>query len=185
MNAVDTTTRERRRLLLVSGSVRDGSTNAAVLSTACQLLADDWSGEIFGGLGDLPHFNPDLDDDRLPPAAAAMRETVSTADAVLFSTPEYAGTLPGSFKNLLDWTIGGSALMERPVGWINPSASPTGAAGAYATLRIVIEYTGAIIVDDACRHIPVARDQITDGIVTDEAVRSQIAEVVAALTASR
>ena len=48
---------------------------------------------------------------------------------MLFSTPEYAGALPGSFKNLLDWTVGGGETYGMPVGWVNVSgpASPTGA----------------------------------------------------------
>lgn len=66
-----------------------------------------------GGILDLaalPHFNPDDDRDPLPAAVRVLRTAIADVDAVLFCTPEYAGTLPGSFKNLLDWTVGGTEL---------------------------------------------------------------------------
>ena len=67
-------------------------------------------------------------------AAAGRRRscaaTIADADAVMFSTPEYAGALPGSFLNLLDWTIGGGEIYEKPVAWINVATSPTGAVKA-------------------------------------------------------
>ena len=54
--------------------------------------------------------------------AADLRQEIAAADAVLFCTPEYAGTLPGSFKNLLDWTVGGGEIYGKPAVWINPAA---------------------------------------------------------------
>ena len=89
----------------------------------------------------LPHFNPDDDVEPLDPAVAELRAAIDAADAVLFSTPEYAGALPGSFKNLLDWTIGGGEIYEKPVGWINASALG-GATDAYESLGIVLRYAG-------------------------------------------
>ena len=44
--------------------------------------------------------------------------------------PEYAGALPGGFKNLLDWTVGGGDLYRKPVAWVDVSSSATGAASA-------------------------------------------------------
>ncbi len=79
---------------------------------------------LYEHMADLPHFNPDHDVDPLHPAVADLRTTIGAAGAVLFSTPEYAGALPGSFKNLLDWMIGDvqtGSIYEKPVGWINAS----------------------------------------------------------------
>lgn len=63
------------------------------------------------GLADVPAFNPDPDPDHdhepLPPPVADLRAHMAAADAVVFCTAEYAGGLPGTFKNLLDWTVGG------------------------------------------------------------------------------
>ncbi|MGH9164309.1 MAG: NADPH-dependent FMN reductase [Acidimicrobiales bacterium] len=129
----------------------------------------------------MPHFNPDDDQPSVHPAVADLRARISAADALMFSTPEYAGALPGSFKNLLDWTVGGGETYAMPVAWLNASASPTGAADAHACLRRVLERTGTDIVERACRPVPVSRSAIgADGLVTDEDAR---ARSVAALTA--
>jgi chromate reductase, NAD(P)H dehydrogenase (quinone) len=170
-------------ILLVSGSLRAGSTNSALLRTAAALAPQGVLTTLYEGLGDLPHFNPDddVDGEPLAPVPADLRARLEGADALLFSTPEYAGALPGSFKNLLDWTVGGGTY-DKPVAWINASASPTGAAGAHASLRSVLTYTGTDIVEAACRHIPVPRSSIgPDGLVADPGIRERVADVLRSL----
>ncbi len=136
---------------------------------------------LYGRMGDLPHFNPDDDREPLPEAVADLRAQLAATDAVLFSTPEYAGALPGSFKNLLDWTVGGG-IQEKSVGWINTSMG--GAQGTYEQLRTVLTFTSADIVTSACAAIPVPRSAIgPDGLISDKAIRRNIADVLAALTA--
>jgi chromate reductase len=166
-------------ILLISGSLRAGSVNAAVLRTACAIATPDLKLTLYERLRDLPHFNPDDDREPLPEAAADLRTQLTACDAVLFSTPEYAGALPGSFKNLLDWTVGGG-IQERCVGWVNPSMG--GAQGTYEQLRTVLTYTNTVIVTDACAAIPVPRSAIgSDGLIADEPIRTGIAKVLAAL----
>ncbi len=172
------------RILLVSGSLRDGSTNSAVLRTAVDVAPPGVEATLFDGLGSLPHFNPDDDHEPLDPAAARLREAIAASDAVLFSTPEYAGALPGSFKNLLDWTVGGGEIYGKAVAWINASSSPTGAAGAHASLRTVLGYVGADVVEAACANIPVGRTDVGPmGIVTDPGIRRRVADVLRAMAA--
>jgi NAD(P)H-dependent FMN reductase len=172
-------------VLAVSGSLRDGSTNSAVVRTAAAVAPDGVEVTVFDGLSRLPHFNPDDDREPLDPAVAALRSAIAAADALLVSTPEYAGALPGSFKNLLDWTVGGMEIHGTPVAWINASAS-TGARGAHAELRTVLGYVEAPIVDAACAHIPVPRGVVgPDGTITDPAIRAEIAHVLSALTPDR
>lgn len=173
----------RTRILLISGSLRAGSTNTALLRTAQIVAADRMDALMYEGLGRLPHFNPDDDSNPLCPAVADLRTRIAEADALLFSTPEYAGALPGSFKNLLDWTVGGGETYGMPVAWINASGSPTGAADAHRSLRTVLGYTGSDIVEEACAHIPVARSALgSDGLIADEVIRHQIADALRALT---
>ena len=96
----------RSKILLMTGSLRARSTNTSVLRTAIALAPNDIEATLYEGLVDLPHFNPDDDHDPLHPAVESLRTEVRRADALLFSAPEYAGALPGSFKNALDWMIG-------------------------------------------------------------------------------
>jgi NAD(P)H-dependent FMN reductase len=165
------------RVLLVSGSTRRGSTNTAALATAAAEAPGRVTAVLYDGLADLPAFNPDDDGDRLPATVAGLRRQIAGADAVLFCTPEYAGTLPGSFKNLLDWTVGGGEIYGKPAAWINVAAPGRG-KGAEETLALVLGYVGAVIVDGACRRIPVDRAAIgPDGTVTGPEFAAQLAQV--------
>jgi chromate reductase len=170
--------------LLVSGSLREASSNTAVLRTALEVAPAEVRGRLYDGLARLPAFNPDDDRDPLPPEVSSLRQAIHEADAVIFSTPEYAGALPGSFKNLLDWTIGDDhpgSIYNKSVAWIN--ASPRGAGGAHEALRTVLGYAHALIVDAACAHVPVTPAMIgADGLVHDEGSRAAIATVLAALS---
>lgn len=137
-------------ILLLSGSLRSGSSNETVLRTAQAVAASEVRTVLYGGLAALPHFNPDDDTDPLPGPVAELRAAIDGADAVLVCTPEYAGTLPGAFKNLLDWTVGGTEICDKPTAWVN-AAAPGRGQGAEATLRTVLGYTGADIVELALR----------------------------------
>jgi NAD(P)H-dependent FMN reductase len=174
-------------ILLVSGSLRGGSGNSALLRTAAVLEVPGISTRLYEGMGDLPHFNPDDDPARLDPAVRELRATLAGSDAVLFSTPEYAGALPGSFKNLLDWTVGGGETYGMPVAWVNTAgpAAPSGGADAEASLRKVLGYTGAEVVEAAVARIPVPRDAVgAEGLVAAAAIRDPLAETLRALAAA-
>lgn len=165
-------------LVLFSGSLRAKSVNGAVVATAAELVPSSARAVIYGQLGELPHFNPDNDHDPLPKPVAELREQLRKADAVLFSTPEYAGSLRGSFKNLLDWTVGGSSIYRLPVGWINPS-SHGGSQDTYAALRIVLNRAGADIIEGACKSIPVPWDAVgDDGFIAVPEIRAAIGQAM-------
>jgi NAD(P)H-dependent FMN reductase len=173
---------------LLSGSVREGSSNETVLRTVADVAGERGDGTtavLYQGLGALPHFNPDLDAEPLPGEVAGLRAAIARADALLICAPEYAGTLPGSFKNLLDWTVGGTETSGKPAAWINV-AGPGRGGGAVATLRTVLEYTGATVVDEACLTMPFdrARHPVVDGVVTDPEMRGKLADVVGLLLAA-
>ncbi|MEU5094758.1 NADPH-dependent FMN reductase [Streptomyces sp. NPDC020996] len=172
-------------ILLLSGSLRAGSGNEAVLRTA-QAVAPSVPvrTELYEGLARLPHFNPDDDRDPLPAPVAGLRVAIGRAAGILVCTPEYAGTLPGSFKNLLDWTVGGTEIGGKPVAWVN-AAAPGRGEGAQATLRTVLEYTGATVVPSACVRLPVNRQAIgADGLIADPETRRELERVLGLLADS-
>ncbi|MET9468257.1 NADPH-dependent FMN reductase [Streptomyces sp. NPDC006544] len=172
-------------ILLLSGSLRAGSSNESVLRTARAAAPSPVRTVPYEGLAELPHFNPDDDGDTLPAPVAALRAAIGEASGILICAPEYAGTLPGSFKNLLDWTVGGTEICDKPVAWVN-AAAPGRGQGAEDTLRTVLGYTGAAIVEPACVRIPVDRGMVgPDGTITDPAVREQLAGALALLAAPR
>src|SRR5215472_6432669 len=77
-------------LLAMSGSLRAASSNAALLEAARLLAPTGIAIEHYRGLGDLPHFNPDLDVAPLPLAVVDLRRRIGAADGLLISCPEYA-----------------------------------------------------------------------------------------------
>ena len=168
------------RVLLISGSLRQGSTNSAALRTAVQSAPDSAAPTLYAGMADLPAFNPDLDGDPPPPTVVDLRQAIREADALLFSAPEYAGGLPGSFKNLLDWTVGDDrpgSMYEKPVGWVNVAAR--GAPHAHESLRRVLGYVGAQIIEAACVEIPVTSVMVSeDGLIADHSARLRLSRTL-------
>jgi chromate reductase len=170
------------KILLISGSTRAASTNTAACRMASQLAPPGLDVECYLDLASLPHFNPDDDHDPLPRTVANLRATVAAADAVLFCTPEYAGTLPGALKNLLDWMVGGDEFTAKPVAWIKVAADSRRGEGAHATLTTVLSYIQATIFEEACRHIPISPRAVTpDGLIADSTASAEIVQTVQTL----
>lgn len=177
------------RILLISGSTRAASTNTAALRTVAAVAPPGVEAVLHEGLAALPAFNPDDDAEdpaALPPSVRELRAAIDAADAVLFSTPEYAGALPGAFKNLLDWTVGATpGLGGKPVGWVNVAAEGRG-AGADAELATVLGYVGAAARPDARRRVTVGHGDVgPDGLVADPSVRAALSDLLAALATAR
>jgi NAD(P)H-dependent FMN reductase len=170
------------RIVLVSGSTRAGSTNTSALRTAAALTVPDVVATLWEQLVDVPAFVPD-DTVAPPPAVVGLRELLASSDAVVICTPEYAGTLPGSLKNALDWLVGSGELYRRPAAWITVGAPGRG-TGAEATLATVLDYVDADVVTEACVRIFVARDMVgADGLVHDPDVRERLAAQLAVVAA--
>ncbi len=176
------------RILLICGSTRAASTNLAVLRTVREVApdavtadagtADAVTAVLYKGLPGLPAFNPDNDGENAPAAVADLRRELAEAAAVIFCTPEYAGTLPGSLKNLLDWTVSSGDLYGKPVAWVNAANAGRG-EGAQATLTMVLGYVGAAVVESACLRLPDARDAVgPDGLIHDPGIRELMARSV-------
>jgi len=113
------------RILAISGSLRAASTNTTLLKAAAALALEDLSLNLFCGLNDLPHFNPDLDNGPPHAAVARFRLQMAKSAVIIFSTPEYAHGIPGTLKNALDWVVASGELYEKPVALF--SASPRAA----------------------------------------------------------
>jgi NAD(P)H-dependent FMN reductase len=174
----------KTKILLICGSSRAGSVNAAVLNTVQHISPPQVETRSFQGLTSLPHFNPDDDAHPLNHHVTELRKAIRESDGILFCTPEYAGGLPGSFKNLLDWTVGGTEMNMKAVGWINAAshASPARGEDAHASLRKVLGYVGASIVEPACLRLPIRRQEIgLEGLVDEPNIRLQIAATITAL----
>src|SRR5215469_11541513 len=112
------------KILGISGSLRAASVNTALLRTAATLTPYGVTLIIYDGIGNLPHFNPELDKEPLPLAVTNFRSQLNISAGVIISSPEYAHGIPGVLKNALDWLVASGELYEKPVALF--SASPRG-----------------------------------------------------------
>lgn len=104
-----------KKILTISGSTKAVSTNALYITAISSLLGEDFEVTSFPSIADIPHFNPDLDQENPPQAVEELRSTIKKADGIIISTPEYAMGLPGSLKNLLDWAVSSASFSGKPV----------------------------------------------------------------------
>lgn len=111
------------QILGVCGSLQHRSRNLDLLRTAAATAPPGVVVTIFDGLGDLPHFNPDLDAEAVP-AVRRWRDALDASDAVLIACPEYAFSLPGVLKNAIDWVVGTGELERKLVGVTAASHHP-------------------------------------------------------------
>ncbi|MGH8159028.1 MAG: NADPH-dependent FMN reductase [Rhodanobacter sp.] len=141
-----------RRVLCLSGSLRRVSSNTAALEAARQLAPPALELVLYDGLGALPLFNPDDENESLPPAVFVLREAVGRADALLIACPEYAHGVPGAFKNLLDWLVGSLEFPGMPVLLLNTAAR--GSCHAQEALAEILFTMSAQLL--ASQSMPVA-----------------------------
>jgi chromate reductase len=168
---------EMVRLLAVSGSLRQVSSNSILLRAAELLCPEGVRVAHYEGIGDLPHFNPDLLEDP-PEAVIALRAIIGQADGLLISCPEYARGIPGAFKNMLDWLVSSEEFPGKPVALFN--ASPR-ASHAQAALRLVLETMSASIIEDASMTVNLLSSQSSaEGIATDPVMGPQISTALGA-----
>ena len=131
------------KILGINGSLRRDSYNLKMLKAAGDYFSERVSFDIVG-LGDLPLYNQDLDGDNKPQAVAIFKERLESADALLFSTPEYNHSIPGVLQNAIDWASRpafDSPLTRKPAGILSASMSPIGGARAQGQLRTVLNGT--------------------------------------------
>ena len=156
------------RIVALSGSLKADSTNSALVRAAARLADSDTEVIIYDGMGDLPHFTPDLDGDTAPASVRQWRAVVAAADALLICTPEYAYGMPGTLKNALDWLVGSGDLYHKPVAAISASPASSGGERARQWLVQTLTAQNAHIVEAASFAIPFAREKIgASGDLTD------------------
>ena len=173
------------RILAISGSLRAGSQNTSLLRAAGELLSPLDSFELWEGLREVPPFDQDDDVEPAPPAVAALRAAVASADAVLIATPEYNSSVPGALKNALDWAsrpIATNVFRNKPVAVIGSSAGMFGAVWAQAELRKVLAAMGARVAEVEVA-VGRAQDRFDEhGNLLDDDVRDLLLDALATLS---
>lgn len=165
-------------ILALSGSLRAESGNTALLRAAALLVPAGVHVRIEAGIGELPHFNPDLEG-KEPESVLAFRARLAAADAVIVSSPEYAHGIPGSLKNALDWTVGSGEFSGKPVALFN--ASPR-ASLAQESLAEIVRTMDARLVETAFVSLPLLGSKLNgEQIAADEKLGPPVRRALAAL----
>lgn len=172
------------RVLGISGSLRSGSLNSALLRAAAERLPAGAELVEFERLRDVPPYDEDIELEATPAVVEELRQAVRDADAVLIATPEYNHSIPGQLKNALDWVsrpAGKSALNGKPAAAIGASTGMFGAVWAQAELRKVLGALGGRVVQT---ELPVghAKDQLDgDRLELSPQQSEQLEEILAEL----
>jgi NAD(P)H-dependent FMN reductase len=148
------------KVLGLVGSLRAASINRQIAELATEVAPDGVAVTIFEGLGDLPFYNEDIDNDAdVPAAVTALRSAAADADAALVVTPEYNGSIPAVIKNAIDWLsrpFGDSALKGKPLAVIGGAFGQYGGVWAHDETRKSFGIAGPTVVESIKLSVPFA-----------------------------
>jgi chromate reductase len=180
---VDDTVDATIKILILAGSLRRDSYNRSLARAAAQISTSGVSTETFDGLGAIPFYDGDLEDEGLPATVSALRQAIVEADALLLATPEYNGATSGVLKNALDWASRGPEriLAGKTVAVMGAS---TGGGGARSGIESVVRILGRTRSDVLDRFVAVpfaARAFDDDLALADAEIRAELAALVTEL----
>ena len=167
-------------LIGVSGSLREGSFNIALLRAARDLMPEGASLEI-RSIGEIPLYNGDLEkSEGIPDAVTSLKEAIAAADGLLLATPEYNNSIPGVLKNTIDWLSRPPADIKRVFGG-KPVALMGASTGRFGTILSqnawlpVFHTLGAQLWSGSRLLVPQARGVFSEnGALADEEVRERL-----------
>ncbi|BBU23675.1 NAD(P)H-dependent oxidoreductase [Mycobacterium xenopi] len=146
------------KVLALVGSLRAASVNRQIAELAADVAPDGVTVTVFDGLGGLPFYNEDIDNETdVPASVTALRAAAADADAALVVTPEYNGSIPGVLKNAIDWLsrpFGNSALKDKPLAVIGGSLGRYGGVWAHDETRKSFGIAGPRVVEAIKLSVP-------------------------------
>lgn len=139
------------KILAISGSASEASTNTALLRVMKSLAPDGVELLVFHRLDALPVFSPDSEGEATPVAVREFIATVSAVDGMIISSPEYVRSIPGGLKNAIDWLVSRFEVINKPIALVH--ASHRG-EDMLASLRLVLGTVSANFLEDIFLRIP-------------------------------
>jgi chromate reductase len=135
-------------VIAISGSLRQGSYNSALLRAAIQRAPAELQIEA-GSIREIPLYDADVEASAgVPVAVSALKDRIAAADGLLLVSPEYNQSLPGVFKNAIDWLSRppqdiARVFTGKPVGIIGATPGPGGTRLAQTAWLPVLRALGA------------------------------------------
>ena len=166
-------------ILAISGSTRKQSSNLNLINAIAKLAADKFRLTIYEGLTELPHFNPDLDNEDAPLQVANLRKQLRDADGILICTPEYAMGVPGTLKNAIDWTVSSMEFSQKPVALITASLSGEKAHGTLLATLLLLE---SRMTQDTQLLVPFIKTKVNEKEITDAETLANVNKLIDSVT---
>jgi chromate reductase, NAD(P)H dehydrogenase (quinone) len=169
---------DRKKVIAISGSARKNSANLRLIKAIDELTKEKFDTVVFEGLTELPHFNPDLDNDNPPEPVNNFRKALKNSDGILICTPEYAMGVPGTLKNALDWTVSSGEFSGKPVALITASTS---GLKAHESLLDTLQVIDARINEETQYLISFIQVKLNaENKITDEQTMNDIQKLIGA-----
>jgi chromate reductase len=173
----------------IAGSLRKASHNRALLRVAQELAPQSTEGDmeirIFERIGEIPHYNEDVEKQGDPEPVAALKRAIGEADALLLATPEYNQGVPGVLKNAIDWAsrpARRSVLAKKPTAIFGASPASTGSARAQSQLRQDLVFSDVPVLVQPEILVYRAQEKFDAELrLTDEKTREYIGKLLVAL----
>ena len=174
--------------VVLVGSLRRGSYNAAVARALPALAPEGVSIRPLPSVGEFPLYNFDVQEEKgFPPIVTETADAIRKSDGVIFVTPEYNHTIPGGLKNAIDWIsrLPNQPFAGKPVAIESASPGPFGGLRAQLHLRHMFVYLDARALNKPEVIIPHVNAKVdpATGEITDAATRGFIADQLKALAA--
>ena len=153
------------RILAISGSLRAASANTGLIEALPLVAPREVEVVVYRGIGQLPHFNPDLDGDAPPATVLELRRQIGLCEGLVICSPEYAHGVAGTMKNALDWLVASLEFAGTPLALIN--ASPH-SEFAPPQMRETLTVMSGDVVDAASVTVPLQGGKMTAAEVAAE-----------------
>jgi chromate reductase len=183
---MDTMSSDSLRVLGISGSLRNGSFNTALLRAAVAIARADGLPLAFdvADISAIPPYNEDIRTAGLPEPVQKFRNAIAAADALLFVTPEYNYSIPGVLKNAIDWASRppSQPFADKTFAVMGASGGMSGTMRAQYHLRQIAVFLDMHALNKPEVFVRNARDLFdTDGVLRDQETRKLVSQQLAAL----
>jgi chromate reductase, NAD(P)H dehydrogenase (quinone) len=162
------------KILAISGSARKASTNTALLRAMKDIAPSSIEFSVFDQINSFPVFSPDDEGEKTPSIVEDFIKSVSDADGIIISSPEYIRCIPGGLKNAIDWMVSRTEIIDKPIVLVHASSRGD---DMLVSLRRVLSTVSSIFEDLFLRFSLLSKspEQIFEILHTEE-YKSQITQ---------